>query len=81
MDTLRSLRPDIVVKLNTVVSTDNCDADLSELVSRIQPQRWKVLQVLPIYPTDALEDAEFQEFVDRHQQFSAIMAVGGQTTE
>jgi radical S-adenosyl methionine domain-containing protein 2 len=61
------------VKLNTVVTRLTCDEDMSPLVRRIRPERWKVFQVLPIGGQNdgAVEPLlvsrdEFRAFVDRH---------------
>jgi hypothetical protein len=35
------------IKLNTVVGAVNVDDDMSDLVLRLQPDRWKVFKVLP----------------------------------
>lgn len=72
----RQLNPDIYIKLNTVVNQVNVHSDFSELLKCINPERWKVLRVLPVI-TDALkvEDAEFQTFVKRHHGFSSISCI------
>jgi radical S-adenosyl methionine domain-containing protein 2 len=72
---LRVLRPAIVVKLNTVVGIENCDEDLSNLVDELRPERWKVMQVLPIYTSDVLEASRFHAFVERHRRFRTLMVV------
>ena len=40
----RSIR----VKINTVVTRSNCDEDLTGFIARARPERWKLLQVLPV---------------------------------
>ena len=72
----RGIRPDIVVKINTVVSSANVGDDLSGLIARLNPDRWKVMRVLPVL-TDALSvDGEsFRAFVDRHQAFRQLMTI------
>ena len=38
----------IRLKINTVVSRSNCDEDLTRFIARARPERWKLLQVLPV---------------------------------
>ncbi len=71
-DLLRSLG--VRVKLNTVVTSASWLEDMSDFVRRVQPERWKVFQVLPIKGQNSgsvekllLSPAQFAAFVDRHQ--------------
>jgi radical S-adenosyl methionine domain-containing protein 2 len=61
------------LKLNTVVTALNWREDMAEFVRRVQPERWKVFQVLPVggqndgAVDDLLIDAgQFRAFVERH---------------
>lgn len=61
------------VKLNTVVTALNWREDLSPLVRRIRPARWKVFQVLPVAGQNdgdveplLIDALEFRAFVERH---------------
>ena len=36
------------LKINTVVNRNNCDEDLTGFIARARPERWKLLQVLPV---------------------------------
>ena len=65
----------IRLKCNTVVSRCNVDEDMSDTIRRLAPERWKVLQVLPVRgendgTVDGLEisEEEFERFVDRHRR-------------
>ena len=71
---------DIIFKLNTVVCSLNWEEDMTEPVRRLNPQRWKVFQVLllkdeNVGQADQLRDArplvvtdqQFEAFVQRHQ--------------
>lgn len=67
-------RAGVQLKINTVVQRHNVDEDLGPLVHRMRPERWKVLQVLPVlgqndadYQQLAISPAEFQRFLDRHR--------------
>lgn len=63
----RQLNPDLRLKINTVVNALNFDEDMSELIRNLDPEKWKVLRMLPTV-TDELNisDAQFAEFIDRH---------------
>lgn len=72
----RRSNPRLQIKFNTVVNELNCHEDLSALIRRLAPQRWKVLRMLPIV-TDELtvRDAEFHGFVARHQALGDVLCV------
>ncbi|HET9625688.1 MAG TPA: viperin family antiviral radical SAM protein [Kofleriaceae bacterium] len=63
----------IRLKLNTVVTARNHHEDMTDLVRRIGPERWKVFQVLPIRgQNDGIDDllvtgAQFTAYLDRHR--------------
>ncbi len=69
----------IELKINTVVNQYNLHEDFSEFLSIVQPDRWKIFQVMPIdQKTDeefCITEQEFQSFVHRHKAFSDIMYV------
>lgn len=61
------------LKLNTVVTSLNCDEDMSAFVHAFAPDRWKVFQVLRIDGQNdtkvgplLITEAQFQGFVRRH---------------
>lgn len=69
------------LKLNTVVTALNWREDMSEFVRQVQPERWKVFQVLPVGGQNdgAVDDllidrAQFRAFVDRHAALPANLA-------
>ena len=41
-------RRGIRLKINTVVTRINCDEDLTKFIAKARPERWKLLQVLPV---------------------------------
>lgn len=62
------------VKLNTVVTALNWHEDMSDLVRRLRPERWKVFQALPMDGQNdgSIEDllidrGQLSAFVERHQ--------------
>jgi len=62
------------VKINTVVSAWNVGEDFTGIIRGLEPDRWKVLKMLPVY-TDAgaIGDATFDAFLDRHAALKQIM--------
>ncbi len=71
----RSANPDLVIKINTVVNMFNADEDLTELIELLQPDKWKVLRVLPIISNDlAVSDQQFRSFIDRHQHLGKVLS-------
>lgn len=73
---VRSCNPGIKVKINTVVNAINCGDEMSSLIRKLAPQRWKVLRMLPLVTTDlSVSDADFQRFVARHRNLADVMCV------
>ena len=70
----RCVRYGIRMKLNTVVNAMNLEDDMSELVLELQPERWKIFQVLPVEGQNdglvdplLIEESEFDTWVERHR--------------
>ena len=61
IDTLR--RHGVRIKVNTVVSRSNLTENLTEFIVRAHPERWKLLQVLPI-------DGQNDDVIDRYAVFA-----------
>ena len=66
------------VKLNSVVTALNWHEDLSALVRRVEPERWKVFQVLPMEGQNdgsverlLITRPQFGTFVERHEPLAA----------
>ena len=66
------------VKLNTVVTSRNWEEDMSSLVRRIAPERWKVFQVLRVVGQNdgrveplLITASQFRSFVERHAPLAA----------
>ena len=67
----RQLNPALRLKINTVVNALNFDEDMSKLIRDLDPEKWKVLRMLPTV-TDELNisDAQFAAFIERHAVLS-----------
>jgi radical S-adenosyl methionine domain-containing protein 2 len=68
----------IRLKLNSVVTRLNYTEDMSMLVRRLRPNRWKVFQVLPIQGQNdgsveplTISADQFRQFVANHQHLEA----------
>lgn len=66
---------EIGVKLNTVVTSLNKDDDMTDIVRRIRPHRWKIFQALRIEGENEEDIGElevvnetFESYVERHRQ-------------
>ena len=70
----RQSNPGLRLKLNTVVNRLNHGEDLSSLIQRLSPKKWKILRMLPVVNQDlAVSDEQFAAFVSRHQDFDRIL--------
>lgn len=76
------------LKINTVVHKSNFHEDMSSFISYAQPQRWKILEVLPIRAQndEFIDDLkisadEFQSFVTRHKRLNSITRIVVESNE
>jgi radical S-adenosyl methionine domain-containing protein 2 len=67
------------IKVNTVVSQFNQFEDMNAFIEKIKPERWKILQALPIIGQNdsfikdfSISFDEFNEFIKRHEKSSLI---------
>jgi len=70
----KDLNPNCAIKINTVVSKDNLLTDLNTTISEINPDKWKIMQVVPFenkYQKVSIN--HFQHFIARHKQHSSII--------
>lgn len=71
----RSRNPDMRLKINTVVNALNFTDNMSETIALFNPDKWKVLRVLPAISNDlAIAKHEFAEFLARHHRFAPIIS-------
>jgi radical S-adenosyl methionine domain-containing protein 2 len=76
LEQARTANPDLVVKVNTVVNAANVDEDLLPALALLQPERWKVLRMLPVVNSAlAVSDVAFARFVNRHGAIGTRMSV------
>lgn len=73
---VRAANPDIQLKINTVVNAVNVAENLLPALALLQPDRWKVLRMLPVLtPELAVSDAEFANFVKHHVAAGSCLSV------
>lgn len=74
LDRARQINPQLRLKLNTVVNQLNHAEDLSALIHRFVPQKWKVLRMLPVVNQHlTVSDKQFAAFIARHGTFDNIL--------
>lgn len=62
---------DYKFKINTVVNSSNFDENLSDFVTKINPKRWKVLQVLLV---EGQNDNKVDDFLITQKQFDLFLS-------
>jgi radical S-adenosyl methionine domain-containing protein 2 len=72
----RQLNPDLKLKIDTVVNSNNWREDMNPSIFYFSPDKWKILRMLPTV-TDklAVTDCEFDAFVNRHSSLEKIIKV------
>jgi radical S-adenosyl methionine domain-containing protein 2 len=76
VERLRRVNPSISVKVNTVVNSLNYQESFVELITQLQPDKWKVFQVLPVLNNHLLvTDEQFTEFGHNHAQLEGVMVI------
>lgn len=70
------------LKINTVVSSKNCNENMNEFIRYAKPKRWKLFQVLPMKGQNDLNidhfkitDEQFQLFIDNHNGLQDITSI------
>ncbi|MBC3618640.1 radical SAM protein [Vibrio metschnikovii] len=73
---IRHHSPTTELKINTVVNHYNTEGDFTALIEALQPNKWKVLRVLPVFDSiQTISDQQFAAFVERHQRVAHCMSV------
>jgi radical S-adenosyl methionine domain-containing protein 2 len=76
VDEGRRRNPALAVKVNTVVNKVNQSDDLTGVIQRLRPGKWKVLRMLPVVDHRlAVSQQAFDDFVRRHAHLAAIRHV------
>lgn len=73
---IKAASPKTELKINTVVNQFNTEEDFNVLMETLQPNKWKVLRVLPVFDSiQTISDQQFDAFVERHHTVSHLMSV------
>lgn len=76
VDEARGCNPLLRVKVNTVVNKVNQSDNMSEVIQRLRPEKWKLLRMLPVVDDRlAVSQQVFDEFVTRHERLGDIRHV------
>ena len=69
----------IRLKVNTVVNSVNWKEDLTEFIAQVRPERWKLLQVLPVRGQNdeqigkfMVTDEQFSAYIDRNRKIESL---------
>lgn len=69
------MNPKLRQKINTVVNSLNFDEDMSQIIRRLAPDKWKVLRMLPTITNElSIVDEQFAGFVERHAALGDIIS-------
>jgi len=73
----RTISPQTLLKVNTVVCRENFNLNLSKPLCELQPDRWKILRVIPIHGAErkGISDDEFHSFLRRHQDVRSRIVI------
>ncbi|ROR40646.1 viperin family antiviral radical SAM protein [Caminibacter pacificus] len=63
---IKSLNPNIQIKINTVVNRFNYNEFLGDFIEKINPNKWKILQAFPFKKTVFCEDWQYERFKKLH---------------
>jgi radical S-adenosyl methionine domain-containing protein 2 len=71
----RRLNPMLKLKINTVVNALNFAEDLTPLIRKLAPDKWKILRMLPAVTTDlAIANHEFAQFLNRDDALADLIS-------
>ncbi|MDO4626492.1 MAG: viperin family antiviral radical SAM protein [Pasteurellaceae bacterium] len=75
INNIRRINPNINIKLNTVVSSENYLEDFTCFIKSIHPSKWKVLKVLGVVTNKFnIDDEKFRMFLNNHKELSSIIS-------
>ena len=67
----RTLNPHGRFKINTVVNAYNWREDLVEIMQQLEPDKWKLLRVLPVHEHNlTITSEQYRSYVERHSILS-----------
>ena len=67
---MRNQNSDVRIKINTVVNKINYQENMSDFLTRVKPDRFKILKMLPSITTRLeINDSQFKTFCDIHRKW------------
>ncbi|TCH63252.1 viperin family antiviral radical SAM protein [Acinetobacter sp. ANC 4862] len=71
---LRTLSPNIEIKINTVINELNKLEDFNSFITKASPTKWKIFKMLPILTEEnSINNDDFYNFINRHTKFKKII--------
>lgn len=71
----KALNPSGILKINTVVNACNWRDNLLDLMEEVQPDKWKLLRVLPVHDHNlVISETQYRKYVNRHAQLAHLIA-------
>lgn len=72
---IRSISPNIDIKINSVINQINKDEDLTDFIKGVSPSKWKVFKMLPVLTNQhMIDDYEFYNFLKKHDELQHIIS-------
>ncbi|MBF7691285.1 viperin family antiviral radical SAM protein [Acinetobacter pollinis] len=72
---IRSISPNIDIKINSVISQINKDENLTNFIKKASPSKWKIFKMLPIITNqNVIDDYDFDNFLKRHNSLQNIIS-------
>lgn len=72
---IRSISPNIDIKINSVINQINKDEDLTDFIKEVSPSKWKVFKMLPVLTNQhMIDDYEFYNFLKKHNELQHIIS-------
>jgi radical S-adenosyl methionine domain-containing protein 2 len=72
----KKINPQIKIKINTVVNKFNFNENMRDLIKDINPDKWKIFQVLPTTnkaKSEIITTEQFNIFVNKHKDINCAM--------
>lgn len=72
---IRSINPNIDIKINSVINQINKHEDLTDFIKEVSPSKWKVFKMLPVITNQhTINDDEFYNFLKKHDELQHIIS-------
>lgn len=72
----RALNPKGKVKINTVINAYNWRENLTQTITQLKPDKWKLLRVLPVYSKEmTVSQWQYESYVHKHQVHADVIVV------